>query len=280
MTAERSLKPVESTPVDYSIMEQVIIKGDLSKLSAEERANYYMRVCTSVGLNPLTKPFEYITLNQKLTLYALKGATDQLRSLHGINIVDTKTEYVEELIVVTVTGEDRFGRRDSEIGAVAIGGLRGDAKANALMKALTKAKRRLTLSMCGLGMLDETEVETIPSARPYTEPVRRDAALTAVPEGEVIDHDTGEITQSAPDDSDRRATNAVFAIGTNKGLEPDDIKRIAYARYDVTSMTALSVEQLRDYYRFLNKNTDIGLQFELSQARTALGEDAEYTEVE
>jgi hypothetical protein len=33
---------------------------------------------------------------------------------------------------------------------------------NALMKAVTKAKRRVTLSICGLGMLDETEVETIP----------------------------------------------------------------------------------------------------------------------
>ena len=34
---------------------------------------------------------------------------------------------------------------------------------NALMKAVTKAKRRVTLSICGLGMLDETEVETIPN---------------------------------------------------------------------------------------------------------------------
>lgn len=48
-------------------------------------------------------------------------------------------------------------------GAVAIASLKGDGLANALMKAETKAKRRLTLSMCGLGMLDETELETIPS---------------------------------------------------------------------------------------------------------------------
>jgi len=34
------------------------------------------------------------------------------------------------------------------------------------MKAVTKAKRRLTLSLCGLGWLDETEVETIPTAEP------------------------------------------------------------------------------------------------------------------
>jgi hypothetical protein len=30
------------------------------------------------------------------------------------------------------------------------------------MKAETKAKRRVTLSICGLGLLDETEVETVP----------------------------------------------------------------------------------------------------------------------
>ena len=33
------------------------------------------------------------------------------------------------------------------------------------MKAVTKAKRRVTLSICGLGMLDETEVESIPGAK-------------------------------------------------------------------------------------------------------------------
>jgi hypothetical protein len=32
-------------------------------------------------------------------------------------------------------------------------------------KAVTKAKRRVTLSICGLGMLDESEVASIPGAR-------------------------------------------------------------------------------------------------------------------
>jgi hypothetical protein len=47
---------------------------------------------------------------------------------------------------------------------VAIGTLRGDALANAIMKCETKAKRRLTLSLCGLGMLDESEIETVTDA--------------------------------------------------------------------------------------------------------------------
>ena len=45
--------------------------------------------------------------------------------------------------------------------------MRGVDLANALMKAETKAKRRATLSICGLGWMDETELDTTP-ARPVT----------------------------------------------------------------------------------------------------------------
>src|SRR5262245_50431148 len=69
------------------IMEAVIARGDIAKLDPAERAKYYTRVCESMGLNPLTKPFEYITLNGKLTLYALKTATDQLRKIYGVSVI-------------------------------------------------------------------------------------------------------------------------------------------------------------------------------------------------
>ena len=68
------------------IIESVFIKGDLAKLTAQERADYYTAVCRSVGLNPLTQPLAYITLNGKLTLYALKGATDQLRRIYKVSV--------------------------------------------------------------------------------------------------------------------------------------------------------------------------------------------------
>jgi hypothetical protein len=53
------------------------------------------------------------------------------------------------------------GRRDSSIGAVVIANLKGENLANALMKCETKAKRRVTLSICGLSFLDEEELETV-----------------------------------------------------------------------------------------------------------------------
>jgi hypothetical protein len=150
------------------MLERVLVSGDLSKLDSAQRVNYYRAVCESVGLNPLTKPFDYITLNNKLTLYAKRDAADQLRRLHGISIIRLDREIVSDIYVVTAYAQGKDGRTDSSIGAVSILGAKGDNLANAMMKAETKAKRRVTLSIAGLGWLDETEMETIPSARPVT----------------------------------------------------------------------------------------------------------------
>lgn len=145
-------------------LENVIVKGDLSGLTTAQRLSYYKAVCESVGLNPITQPFEYITLSGKMSLYAKKAATDQLRSINGVSIAAPKIDYIDGLVVVTVTAADKKGRTDTDAGVVSIENLKGEQKSNALMKAITKAKRRVTLSICGLGMLDETEVESIPGA--------------------------------------------------------------------------------------------------------------------
>ena len=50
-----------------------ISKGDLSSLTPQQRSDYYLQVCQSCGLNPLTKPFDYLTLNGKLVLYPDAG---------------------------------------------------------------------------------------------------------------------------------------------------------------------------------------------------------------
>lgn len=178
-------------------LEQVVLQGNLATLSENERIGYYARVCESLGLNPLTRPFEYITLNGKLTLYARKDATDQLRQLHGVNIVSLERERADDLQIVTASVRDRYGREDSAIGAVSIKGLSGEALANALMKAETKAKRRATLSIVGLGWMDEVEaldqraVEVAPRAEAASAIRSRTAALTAA-------NDPGESDASVP----------------------------------------------------------------------------------
>ncbi len=145
-------------------IERALIEGDLSTLTTEQRSNYYMRVCEALNLNPFSKPFDYLRLNGRLVLYATRTATDQLRKLHGVSITGLEREQIGELLVVTASARASDGRTDSAIGAVAIGGLKGESLANAMMRAETKSKRRVTLSLCGLGMIDESEVDSIPDA--------------------------------------------------------------------------------------------------------------------
>jgi hypothetical protein len=96
-------------------------------------------------------------------MYALKGATDQLRRIYDISCEVKNTEKIEDLLVITVKAtNNKTGRVDEDMGFAKISGLKGEMLGNAMLKATTKAKRRVTLSMCGLGMLDEDEIASIP----------------------------------------------------------------------------------------------------------------------
>lgn len=167
-------------------LENVVIKNDLKDLTAEEKINYYNSVCSSLGLNPLTQPLGYIPLNGKLTLYAKRDCTDQLRRIHNVSIVITSRTLDGD--IYSVTAQASIGNRtDESIGAVSLGTTKGDARANLLMKAETKAKRRATLSICGLGLLDETEVESIHESsdvKPSTQvaPKKTQNAILMAPE--------------------------------------------------------------------------------------------------
>jgi hypothetical protein len=152
--------------IDPAIIEQVVIGGDLARLTPAQRVEYYRQVCASLNLNPLTRPFEYLRLNERLTLYAKREATDQLRRLHRVSVVIVAREQQEDIYVVTARATTPDGRTDEATGAVSLAGLSGANLANGLMRAETKAKRRVTLSICGLGWLDESEVDGVPVARP------------------------------------------------------------------------------------------------------------------
>lgn len=159
----KKTKKVIQVKEQYNLdkISSLILTGDLRQLSPEEKVQYYAKLCKSLGLNPLTKPFDYIILQGREVLYANKNCAEQLRLLHGISVVDSTQEIINNMCIVKVKVQDKNGRYDIGTGVVPLGNLSGDALANALMKAETKAKRRATLSLCGLGMLDETELETI-----------------------------------------------------------------------------------------------------------------------
>ncbi|MHA1573536.1 MAG: hypothetical protein ACTSX8_06040, partial [Alphaproteobacteria bacterium] len=67
-----------------SAMERVVATGDLSKLSSSERIALFRATCESLGLNPLTRPFDFLTFQGRTVLYVKKDATDQLRRIHKV----------------------------------------------------------------------------------------------------------------------------------------------------------------------------------------------------
>jgi len=149
-----------------SIANQLILQGDLSKLSANDKVRYYNGYCERMGLDPFTKPFDILRLNGREVLYCTRSGTQQLNKLHKVSHLITSRDTNAEAGVYIVTSKASLpdGRCTESIGAVNIAGLKGEAYANAIMKAETKAKRRATLDLLGLGVLDETEAESIPNA--------------------------------------------------------------------------------------------------------------------
>ena len=193
------------TKTAHEVIEQVVAKGNLADLSPMDRAAYYVRTCESLGLNPMTKPLAYLELDGKLVLYATRDATDQLRKINGVSVQITSRERMDDVYIVTARATTPDGRTDESTGAVSLvkadgewqsnertgkrffkpNGkmipLTGDAFANALMKAETKAKRRVALSICGLGFLDESETDSIPNAQPVAIEQAHPAALNPAP---------------------------------------------------------------------------------------------------
>lgn len=166
-------------------IERVLVDGDLGTLTPAQRVTYYNRTCESLGLNPLTKPFAYIKLNGKLTMYALRDCTDQLRARNKVSVSIVSREVLgkeQDVYVVTARATQVDGRADESTGAVPIGSLKGEALANAFMKAETKAKRRVTLSIVGMGFLDESEISSIPTAK----------AVKVTDDGEIVEQASPE----------------------------------------------------------------------------------------
>jgi len=172
--------------VDDKSLFNLVTNGDASKLSDTQKLQYYKARCDAAGLDPRTAPFQFIRLQGREILYATKEASNQLASKHGIRleVVSQITENGIRTVVVRAIAKD--GRQTDEIGCVPLDNLKGADLANAFMKAVSKAKRRAVLSLCGLGMMDESEIETVKDLQHIPMPKSEEPEVVAV-EPEVLD---------------------------------------------------------------------------------------------
>lgn len=151
--------------IESEIVASLVMNGDISKLTQPQKLQYYKGYCDRLGLDPLTQPFKILKLQGKEILYCDRSGGQQLSKLHKVSHEIKSREKMDDLYIVTCRASLPDGRFSESIGAVNIAGLKGDQLANTMMKGETKAKRRATLDLLGLGILDETETQTIPGAQ-------------------------------------------------------------------------------------------------------------------
>lgn len=176
-TAIEKPKP-ELSPLSEEQMSDLLLEGNLQQMTVQQRASYAWRLAKAYGLNPLTKPFDFITLdNGKVGLYTNRGAADQIREQKQYSseliysgpllLGEEKVKEIYQVILKMV--DPKTQRFEYATGCINIGlpgnqGLmKGEALANAIMKCWTKAHRRGTLAMAGLGLPDESEVGDRPA---------------------------------------------------------------------------------------------------------------------
>jgi hypothetical protein len=138
-------------------LAHVLGTGDLYQLTNAQRVAHYLNLCRSVGLSPLSRPYQWIAFKESedtpavLTLYFKPTAAAQALRNNHISVHFPRREIVGELFVVEAHGTAPDGREGVGTKYVPLTGKFGRLKdrrlANALMSAETGALRRLALNM-------------------------------------------------------------------------------------------------------------------------------------
>lgn len=154
---------------------------DTSALPTEHRSALLTGLARRLGLNPLSGAVMFLRTNGRETLYVTKAGTDQIaarerlkrETIRGPEVVEIEKRKV---VICQVRATHPDGRSEVSTATLAL-----TDPINDLMKCETKGKRRATLSVCGLGLLAEDEIETIPGAYSVPADVAAEPVRTAPP---------------------------------------------------------------------------------------------------
>lgn len=186
-------RPIELSPEQRAAaaeaVDALVVHNDLSKLSPLQRVSYHAMICARHHLDPYAKPFDFLMLDGKLTMYPNKRCAEMLRYNHQISVKKVREERVGDLWCVEVEGRRPSGQVDFATKYVPLytvdrdgskRTLAGNKLSDAMAKCETGAKRRLTFSMVALGGAEGEYDDERPGGRT----VILDAS------GEIVEHPT------------------------------------------------------------------------------------------
>jgi len=220
-----------------SALQHLLSTGDYSRLTDPQRAALYLDTCKSLGINPRTRPLDWIefydpdTKTKKLTLYPNKSCFDQLARQHQIRLRIVEEKIVGTLFKVVMEGTTPDGRFETNVAYLDLTDregkpLRGQRLGNAYMKCHTKAKRRLVFGMVGL-MAPPIDIEDVTGSRVVTvdgsgrmlrSPTEEQRYLAENPDAAAVLHEpTYETTAAA---SESPLADAAIQAPTPEELTP------------------------------------------------------------
>ena len=251
-----------STEISPEIINSLILTGDMSKLTPGQQTQYYVAVCKDLGLNPLTQPFAIITLQGKKTLYATKGCTQQLANIRKIDTEVLSRDIKDSVYIVSVRASMPDGRKTDEDGIVGISGLKGTDLANAMLKAITKAKRRAVLALCGLNMSDETEIDdTVRSEmQADTSKSKVEKIVNQVEEAQVTKAEVKDVPKESPKEEVKKSKEVKQDIAPvdNGNVLPEGHHQIQGVITDMPSSMPVTKEG-KDVMKYIFKMGDLKL---------------------
>ncbi len=194
----RSAEPPLSDAVVLAMAAQ-----NLASLSPAQQVEAIRAICAAINVPAALSPIMLLPTDDRLVPYVTAAGTNNVRDRRGISIVIGDRRELDGIYFVTARATTPDGRTDESTGAVPLVKQDGEWKttdsgkkyfspngkflplapadrANAIMKAETKAKRRVTLSIAGIGFMDESEIDQVRGAG-------RGISV------EIVDQETGEI---------------------------------------------------------------------------------------
>jgi hypothetical protein len=159
-------------------VELALVTGDLSKLTSANRLELINRMCESTGINPITRPFDYLTFQGKLVVYGNKSLAEQLRKRDDVSLEIVRREMLPgNIYMMEARATLPNGRTQTSAAYLPCPEtMAGTDLCNMLMKLETKVYRRVTLAVCGMGFMDyDEDAPEAQAALPAPDPVERPA---------------------------------------------------------------------------------------------------------
>lgn len=160
-----TILPAVISQDDIAIIERLALTGDLTSLTPEMRMRHYMARCEALGLDPRTKPFDYIKdkSSGKTVLYPNATAAQQIGRQMQLSSRVTLREWLDKdtyMVECEVSGPGGRAVRAAAIRYMfntSGSAYAGQQRANKMMGAETSAHRRAVAAYCGFALPDADE---------------------------------------------------------------------------------------------------------------------------